>query len=271
MRKGYNSSRTLKVLGFLVVLFMITKKITIEECRKRLSGLEGKGHQSGILLYIPEVEKIVSIYFDSIKDEKRDMEFTAKKIRIDVSFFAHAEFELDACHYGSFRVEERDDVSDISLFVEDSLNLVYGCIPDFVPLTYFIYTEKTGIVYPECQTHKKLSNEECRERLKAYSAKDPYGGMLIFMTDAKEFVAASFGDGFNLMEDFDDYVYCSSFIYELHGFTENFGAQLDFRYKEVDYDTDITRAIYDAMEISGYIGNDFIPLLFFRMNAGKNI
>jgi hypothetical protein len=113
-----------------------------EEVKEKLKGFETNTVYpytvNGVLLFIPEEREFCAIAFgdgtnsDSLESNCDDY------IYIAIYKFENTEFtdEIDGGQL-DFNTKESGYNGDITNAVYDALELVYGCVPDFIPLQNF--------------------------------------------------------------------------------------------------------------------------------------
>ena len=104
-----------------------------------------------------------------------------------------------------------------------------------------------------------ISKQQALHKLNSFSFQNEYGGILLWIPSKNEFLSASFGDGSNTDDNYDDYIFITTYEFK-DNFIEKDGGQLDFNNNTSNYNYDITKAVCDVLEFM--YGNiyDFIPL-----------
>lgn len=114
-----------------------------------------------------------------------------------------------------------------------------------------------------------LDKENCKRILAEFKEKQKLAnGIMLWIPEKEEIFQVMIGDGFNLSEEdraqgLDGYLYIKTYQYDDPDFEEVDGGQLDYRSEEHTYDSDITTAVYDALEFHYGTVPYFIPLEMF--------
>ncbi|MEE1255971.1 MAG: LPD11 domain-containing protein [Lachnospiraceae bacterium] len=184
-----------------------------------------------------------------------------------------------------FLIEYHASVCDADVeLLHDNIDLINGHLTDDISEDEIEKAVAEFMIHisdfiEELPSYQKIKIEE---KLKPFAGyKDLYGGIALHLTDHDEIFTVSFGDGTNIEEGYDDYLYIAYYHYDeevakkmvsqeydesdwQEELEEISGGQLDFRYDDTDYDEDITKAVYDAlMLIYGEIPS-FEPLVLYR-------
>lgn len=184
-----------------------------------------------------------------------------------------------------FTYEYHSSIRDADIeLIHDNINLINGYLTDDIPEDEIEKAVNEFMIHVSdfIENLQSYQMYKVEEKLKPFAGhKDPYGGIALHLTEENEIFTVSFGDGTNIEDGYDDYLYIAYYHYDEEvakkmlsqeydesdwqdELEEISGGQLDFRYDDTDYDEDITKAVYDAlMLIYGGIPS-FEPLVLYR-------